>query len=281
MVSGTRARRFTTSVWHANCEDNRMDLGVNLSTSGALTAMYRMDVLSNNLANVSTAGFKPDLPVSKQRNVARKEDGLDMPSNELLERLGGGVHQGRTRVQFTQGALLAGGSELDCALQGKGFFVVRESSSGSGDELRLTRNGRFAVDAKLRLVMADSGLPVMSTSDDVIKLNPRKPITISTDGKVTQNGTEVGVLKVIDVPNTDTLTKAGNSMFKASAEALQSDIKSQALVRQGQLEQSTVDPLQVTMQISNAARAVESNLNVMTYSDRMMERAINNLGRPS
>ena len=53
-------------------------------------------------------------------------------------------------------------------------------------------------------------------------------------------------------------------MFKASAEALSSNIKSQALVRQGQLEQSTVDPLQATMQISSAARAVESNLNVMT-----------------
>lgn len=258
-----------------------MDLGVNLSTSGALTAMYRMDVLSNNLANVSTVGFKPDLPISKQRDVARKEDGLDLPSNELLERLGGGVHQGRTRIQFTQGAVLASGSDLDCALQGTGFFVVRESSSGSGENLRLTRNGRFAIDAKNHLVMADSGLPVMSASNDAITLNPRKPVTISTDGKVTQDNAEVGVLKVIDVPNPDTLTKAGNSMFIASAEALQSNVKSKALVRQRQLEQSTVDPLQATMQISNAARAVESNLNVMTYSDRMMERAINTLGRPA
>ena len=258
-----------------------MDLGVNLSTSGALTAMYRMDVLSNNLANVSTAGFKTDLPISKQRDIARTEDGLDMPSNELLERLGGGVHQGRTRVQFTQGAILASGSDLDCALQGPGFFVVRESANGSDDTYRLTRNGRFAVDAKNRLVMADTGLPVMSASNDVITVSPRKPVTISTDGKITQGGAEVAALKVVNVPNTDTLTKAGASMFKATAEALDSSMKSTALVRQGQLEQSTVDPLQMTMQISNAARAVESNLNVMTYSDRMMERAINTLGRPS
>ncbi|XVJ60468.1 MAG: flagellar hook basal-body protein [Tepidisphaera sp.] len=257
----------------------RMDLGVSLSTSGALTAMYRMDVLSNNLANVSTAGFKPDLPIAKQRDVVRREDGIDMPSNELLERLGGGVHQGRTRVRFSQGALVAGG-DLDCALQGDGFFVVRESGSSAGDQLRLTRNGRFAVDARNRLVMADSGLPVMSASNDVITIDPRKPVTINTDGKIVQGNSEVGFLKVVDVPNPDGLTKSGN-MFKAPAEALQSKTKANALVRQGQVEQSTVDPLQATMQISNAARAVESNLNVMTYSDRMMERAINTLGRPS
>lgn len=257
-----------------------MDLGVTLSTSGTLTAMYRMDVLANNLANVSTAGFKPDLPIAKQRDVVRREDGIEMPSNELLERLGGGVHQGRTRVQFSQGALVAGG-ELDCALQGQGFFVVRESGSGAGDQLRLTRNGRFAVDARQRLVMADSGLPVMSASNDTITIDPRKPVTISSDGKITQGNAEVGVLKVVDVPNTDMLTKASGSLYKAPAEALQSKMKAMALVRQGQVEQSTVDPLQATMQISNAARAVESNLNVMTYSDRMMERAINTLGRPS
>lgn len=120
----------------------------------------------------------------------------------------------------------------------------------------------------------------MSASNDVITIDPRKPVTINTDGKIIQGNSEVGFLKVVDVPNPDVLTKSGN-MFKAPAEALQSKTKANALVRQGQVEQSTVDPLQATMQISNAARAVESNLNVMTYSDRMMERAINTLGRPS
>jgi flagellar basal-body rod protein FlgF len=268
-------------VWHAACDCPRMDLGLNLSASGALTALYRLDVLSNNLANLSTVGFKPDLPIAKQRDTARTEDGVDLPSNELLERLGGGVHQGRTRVRFTQGSLLDTGGDLDVGLQGEGFFVVREAQNGAQESLKLTRNGRFAVDARNRLVMAETGLPVLSDSGDAITIDPTKEITINTDGRITQGGAEVGLLKVINVPNTDVLTKSGHSLFNAPAEALQSKSSRTALIRQGHLEQSTVDPLQATMQISNAARAAESNLNVMTYSDRMLERAINTLGRPS
>lgn len=258
-----------------------MDYGLNISTSGVLTSLYRMDVLSNNLANMSTTGFKPDLPVTKQRATVRDEDGVTMPSNELLERLGGGVHQGRTRTQFSQGALLATGGELDCALQGPGFFMVRESSDTGGDSLRLTRNGRFTVDGQNRLVSADTGLPVMSVTNDVIRVSPRVPVTINGDGAVQQNGSTVAKLKVFDVPSTDRLTKVGHSMFAAPAEALDSKMPVRAVVKQGNLEQSTVDPLQATMEIANAARAVETNLNVMSYSDRMMDRAINSLGRPA
>lgn len=258
-----------------------MDYGTNISTSGVLTSLYRMDVLSNNLANMSTAGFKPDLPIAKQRAIARDESGADMPSNELLERLGGGVHQGRTRTEFSQGALLSTGTDLDCALQGPGFFLLRESSDAGGDEVRLTRNGRFTVNAQKQLVSAENGLPVLSVTNDPIRVAPRVPVTIDGDGSVKQNGAVVGKIKVFDVPSTDQLRKVGHSMFAAPAEALDSQMPVRAIVRQGHLEQSTVDPLQATMAISNAAKAVESNLTVMSYSDRMMERAINSLGRPS
>lgn len=258
-----------------------MDYGLNISTSGVLTSLYRMDVLSNNLANVTTAGFKADLPIAKQRQVMRTEDGIDMPSDELLERLGGGVHQGRNRIQFTQGTLVESGGELDCALQGDGFFVLRESSGQGGDRVRLTRNGRFAVDGKNRLVSADTGMPVMSANNDVLTINPKAPVTITADGEIKQGASTVGKLKVMAVPNTDALSKVGHSMFSAPASALQSKMESTARVRQHTLEQSTVDPLQATMQITNAAKAVESNLAVMSYTDRMMDRAINALGRPT
>lgn len=253
---------------------------MNISSMGVLTSLYRMDVLSNNLANVTTAGYKPDLPIAKQRDPMRREDGVQMPSNDLLERLGGGVHQGRTRVQFSQGILVETGGELDCGLQGDGFFVVRETSGSGGDRLRLTRNGRFAVDGKDRLVSAETGMPVMSATGDVITVSPKAPITIATDGSVTQRGSAVGKIKIMAVENKDALTKVGHSMFSAPAEVMQSKAESAAVIRQGSLEQSTVDPLQATMQIANAGKAVESNLAVMSYTDRMMDRAINALGRP-
>ena len=72
-----------------------MNYGMQISASGALSGLYRMDVFSNNLANINTTGFMPDVPVIRQRDAAAREDGLGaMPSNELVERLGAGVMPG-------------------------------------------------------------------------------------------------------------------------------------------------------------------------------------------
>lgn len=257
-----------------------MDYGLSISASGALTAMYRMDVLANNLANMSTAGFKPDVPVAKQRAVAPME-GEQTPSNQLLERLGGGVHQGVTRVSFEQGALNDSTGNLDLGIQGEGFFVLRERSEGNADGLRLTRNGRFTLDSQSRIVHVDSGMPVLSNVNDVITVNPSLPVRINGDGSVSQNGTEISRIKLAKVADTSRLAKAGQSMFVAPVEVLSSKLEASGIIRQGALEQSTVDPLSATMQITAAARAFESNITMMQMGNKMLDRAVNGLGRMS
>lgn len=257
-----------------------MDYGLSISASGALTAMYRMDVLANNLANMSTAGFKPDVPVAKQRAVAPME-GEQTPSNQLLERLGGGVHQGVTRVNFEQGALNDSTGNLDLGIQGEGFFVLRERSEGNSDGLRLTRNGRFTLDSQSRIVHADSGMPVLSNVNDAITVNPNLPVRINGDGSVSQNGTQIARIKLAQVADTSRLAKAGQSMFVAPAEVLSSKLEASGIIRQGALEQSTVDPLSATMQITSAAREFESNITMMQMGNKMLDRAVNGLGRMS
>lgn len=270
----------TPGDWHAVCDtDLSMDYGMHLSASGALTAMYRMDVLTNNLANMNTVGYKGDIPVPKQRLAARLEDKLEISPNEMLERLGGGVHQGRTRTDFTQGTLTSTDSELDVAIQGSGFLVLREGQNGNSDRLKLTRNGRMIIDKQGRLVSADTGLQMMSVTGDAIIVNPRRPLTINTDGAVVQSGKIVGRLRLVDVPNVQALSKAGHSMFSAPPEALSSRIEGGGIIRQGFIEQAAIDPLRTTMAISTAAREIETNLSMLQYSDKMLERAVNTLGR--
>ncbi len=258
-----------------------MDYGLSISASGALTAMYRMDVLANNLANMSTAGFKADTPILKQRLPAVQEDELRLPSSTMLERLGGGVQQGITRTNFEQGALAESTGNLDLGIQGEGFFVVRERSEGSSDALRLTRNGRFTLDSKSRIVQADTGMPVLSDVNDAITVNPGLPVKINGDGSVMQNGTEIAKIRLMMVADTSRLSKAGHGMFFASPEALASKIDATGIIRQGVLEQSTVDPLTATMQITSAAREFESNISMMQQGNKMLDRAINGLGRVS
>ena len=146
-----------------------MNYAACISASGAIAALNRQDVLSNNLANVGTVGFKPDIPLARQRAAERREDGrFELPANEMLERLKSGVMIVPNAVDFTQGTLESTGNPLDLAIQGEGFFAVRESTP-SGEAVRLTRDGRFTQNSDGVLVTT-TGLPVLDDSDRPISI---------------------------------------------------------------------------------------------------------------
>ncbi len=257
-----------------------MNYGLQISASGALTALYRQDVLTNNLANANTVGFKPDLAAARQRDTARVEDRLfAMPSNALLERLGGGVFLERNRVQFGQGALERTGGPLDVAVRGEGFFVVRDESDATGDRLRLTRDGRFARDARGRLVTATHGHPVMDTANRPIVLNGAGPVTIDADGTVRQGPVAVAQIQLAAVTDTARLDKLGHSLFRAPTGVVAQRRQAGGTLEQGFVEASGVDEIKTMLQITAASRDVEANIGMIQQADRLMDRAINQLGR--
>lgn len=257
-----------------------MNYGLHLATTGALVNLHRMDVLANNLANVGTVGFKPELVAARQRLVARAEDGLmSYPSNALMEKLGGGVLSGPNRVSFEQGPLEANGGPLDLAIEGEGFFVMRDDTDVTGDYQRLTRDGRMMLDKSSRLVSATTGLPVMDVGNRAIEIREPGQVQIGTDGTVRQGEKIVGQIQVIDVPDRTALTKIGHSMFRATADALANRQQARGQVRQGMVEGSAVDAVSTMMAVTEAGRAAQANLNVIQGQDRLMDRAINVLGR--
>jgi flagellar basal body rod protein FlgG len=257
-----------------------VNYGIHISASGALAAMYRQDVFANNLANMDTTGFKPDVPAAMHRDPARVEDGLAfMPSSPLLERLGAGALSAPNRVSYTQGALEATGQPFDLALQGDGFFVVRLEVQNNSDRLRLTRDGRFTRDASGRLVMASSGLAVLDTRNSPIQIPDGPGVRVDADGAVRQGDRLVARLRVVNVPDRDVLVKEGHSLFRAPSGAMDAARPSPALVRQGFLEMSGVDAFRAMMQVTSAGREVDGSMSLIAQHDRMMERAINTLGR--
>lgn len=258
----------------------RMNYGLQISASGALTALYRQDVLANNLANLNTPGFKPDIPCVRARPAVREEDGLPfLPSNDLLERLGGGVQLASPATQFAQGPLESTSNPLDIAIQGDGFFVVRSQTTGSADRLRLTRDGRFTLDGRGRLVMSSTGMPVLDTQNRPIEITGSGKITVGSDGQIRQNGVEVAKLNLVDLPDRSHLRKTGDNLFVASAETMGSLGPATGTMVQGSREQSAVDEIRAMIDMQDAARAASANLNLISYQDRMTERAIAQLGR--
>ncbi len=257
-----------------------MNYGIQLSASGVLTAMYRQDVAANNLANMSTAGFKPDIAATRQRPVVRQEDGVwNLPSNALLERLGGGTLLAPNRVDFSQASLERTGNSLDVAIQGSGFLVVRDEADQSGDRLRLTRDGRLTRDRNSRLVSASTGQPVLDLQNRPITIPDGPEVVIQENGVIRQGNLTLGQIALVDVPNRERLTKLGNSLFNAPADAINSRAPATGVLKQYHVESSGVDEFRALLAVSSAAREVETNIGMIQSQDRMIERAISSLGR--
>lgn len=255
-----------------------MSYGIEISATGALAAIHRQDALTANLANLNTVGFKPILTGAMHRQDARSEDGLmNWPSDELLERLGGGVLAAPTTIDFTQGALDETGREFDLAIQGEGFFVV-----GDPDSPSLTRDGRFTLGAGGVLSMLSTGLPVLDGANRPIVIDPTAgPITVNTDGQISQNGAVVATVRVADVPDRDTLIKTGEGLFADTFGGPLSLIAAPGQVRQGHVELSGVNEIDALMQITSASKSAQSNIGMIDMQNRMLDRLVNTFARIS
>jgi len=259
-----------------------MSYGLQISASGVMTALYRQDVFANNLANSDTIGFKSDIPSTLARQSVRKEDGVPfLPSNALLERLGGGVLMNPNRVEFTQGNLRDTGNDLDLGVLGEGFFVVRDAADSSGDSLRLTRDGRMTRNKEGTLVMASTGMPVLDVQNRPIQLSAFGDITVGGDGTIRQDNQAIARLAFIDIPDRMQIRKQGHSLFLPNSDALAAALPAKGTIKQHVVEDASVDPVRALMAMTSAAREVDSNVSMMQQHDKMTERAISSLGRPT
>ncbi len=257
-----------------------MNYGMYLSASGMLTSMRRLDVASNNLANVNTTAFKPDFAAVMHRQAARIEDNLQsVDSNTLLDQLGGGALSAPTRTSFAPGPVEITDNPLDIAILGEGFFVLDATGSGSGDEVSFSRDGRFTLDAQGRLVSATTGTAVLDETNRPIEIDPEFPMTISPSGEITQDGRTIATLQIASVPDLDSLFKVGENVYRAAPGVAESRFASGSLIKSGALEGSGVDPIRALTEVTDAGRDVRNNTRLLGMIDRLMDTAINTFGR--
>ncbi|MGQ0628563.1 MAG: flagellar hook-basal body protein [Phycisphaerales bacterium] len=261
-----------------------MNYGLYMAASGTLANLHRMDVISNNLANTETPGFKPMVASLRQREAARIEDGLTtLPSNALLERLGAGVMIMPHALSMAQGAPERTSRPLDVAVSGPGFLVVQpRGGAGNGespDAVQLTRDGRLTLDKTGRLVHQATGHPVLDEANRPIEVSADEPVTISRDGAVRQGERTVAKLQVVTVENPARLRPLGNGLLGAAPTVMAKRRAVPATLIAGSYERSAVDAVRTMTELSSAERAVGATLKLIQYQDQMMDRAINGLGR--
>ena len=245
-----------------------MDSGLYTAYSGLRANADTLDVLSNNLANVNSTGFKSDEAFFGLFNHAISESTL-VPLDQAIN--DSTVVQGTT-TNFLAGPLVTTGNELDVALEGRGFFVV-EGPEGT----YYTRNGNFHVNREGQLVNSD-GFLVLGKGGR-IRLAPGK-VHISQTGDIQVNDTRVDTLKLVDFSETCQLEKQGNSLFAFTGSAEEEHEATDVVIRQGSLEQSNVNPIKQMLLMINMNRQFEGlQKAIQMMMNTVNDRSINQVGR--
>lgn len=244
-----------------------------------MTSLYKQDVLANNLANANTPGFKPDFASTRPRLAVRQEDNLtSAPSNELLERLGGGALLNPNVISLAQGSLRPTGNALDVAIKGDGFLTVRDEADPD-NPVKLTRDGRLARNARGELVLASSGLAVLDEAGNSIVLPTGPSPTIRGDGTILQRGQRIAQIRLISGGDASSLRKAGQSLFTAPKDVINKATPAPGSLVQNTFEESGVDEVKTLVDLTAVARAIDNQINLIQTHDRLLDRAINVLGK--
>jgi len=254
-----------------------VNYGLYLSASGMFSALHRMDTAANNLANVETTGFKPDLAATMARDAVRPEDHVwNLPSDAMLEKLGGGVLMAPTAVDYGQGVIETSPNDLHVALSGEGFMKVR----GVDGQPRLTRDGHLAVNNQGILVQASSGLALLDDASSPIRVSQtaKGPLEIGTDGSVKQGQSVAGKIAVVQPSDTHSIKKEGQSLYTLAPGATTTTPRDTKVVQHA-LERSGVDAISAMLEISAADRAVTTNGKMISIYDDLMSRTVSTFGR--
>lgn len=231
------------------------------AASGMRVRLDQMDLLTNNLANVNSIGFKID-------EIALQEA-------PVLSALGGGRVPSHVRthsrwIDFSPGNIQNTGGPLDLALEGEGFFVIQ-----TPDGVRLTRDGRFSLDADGRLVLR--GMPVEGQGGEIVL--DGDSVVVKEDGRILKGGGEVARLRVVRVYSTDLLERTGEGLFRVPPDGQSLQDMDDPVVRQGALELSNANAIKLMVQMIDVVRSFEMQQRVIQTLDRLAERAIQGLGR--
>jgi flagellar basal-body rod protein FlgG len=242
------------------------------ATAGALIQQYRLDILSNNLANVNTVGFKEDRAHFELLEVEPMplpgEDGEAMPTlgPVLL-----GDPSLTSYVNFSQGSLRQTGNSLDLAIEGDGFFNVQ-----TPEGVKYTRNGNFVL-GENGLLMTTDGYPVLGQGGN-IQLEEDAPITISREGDIEVDGSTVGSIRVTHFPDSQNLKKVGESLFTALDDGVSAIPSDNFTMMQGYLELANVDPVRGMVEMIEALRVFEAYQKTLETLDAVDSQAVGDVG---
>ncbi|OWA36160.1 hypothetical protein B9G55_09925 [Saccharibacillus sp. O16] len=254
-----------------------------ISASVTLNSLQRrLDLISDNIANVDTVGYKSKkgdfedtLTRVQQQGSAFQLSGRRTDSGYNM---GFGARMGEVTIDLTQGPLKETGSDSDIAIEGNALFEIQANG-----EKAWTREGGFQLapygaDAKNVYLLTNQGHPVMGTNGQPIRIPANTKMQVDSDGRVyaqAANGksTLAGQISLARVQHSEGLMQTDGNVFRLAPGANEADVLTNqgvtAQVRQRYLEQSNVDLTSQMTDMMQAQRAYQLAAKALTSSDTM------------
>lgn len=257
--------------------------GLYTAVSGLITQEAKMDVITNNMANANTVGFKgDDLKIKKFEDVLLQSydrlKGKNSPKTTIGSiSLGSKIDE--TTTSFDQGSMQNTGNQADFALDGRGFFTVQRNNGATAQKY-YTRDGHFHVNPK-GILVTDAGDTVLDSNGNSINVGSNKFVS-SADGniKIGDSGNSVK-LAVVDF-NTDKSTndaykkviKVGDNLYTTSEVSQASN----ASVKQNSLEKSNINVISQMVDMMNTMRTFETDQKIVQAIDQTLAKTVNEVG---
>ena len=241
-----------------------MDNTLLVSLSHQLASYRAMDVIANNIANMSTPAFKRE-----EAQFQEYVEQLPLAEGQTQPQTLTFVQDAGITRDMSMGQLQRTNAPLDLAINGKGYFEI-QTATGS----RYTRDGHFALDAQGRLVTA-SGDAVMGDGGELTITPDDGDVHIAADGTVSGRLGQLGKLKVVDFADDRALTKEGANLYTTTQTAQPVD---NANIEQGTIETSNVQPVVEISHMLEVLRAYQATASLTQSQEDLMRQAIDKLG---
>jgi len=253
--------------------------GLYTAYTGMANEQKRLDIISNNLANAATVGFKEDNSTSQSFDhmlTIKIRDNSEGNNNRAIGNMSMGVKLGEVYTNYGQGSLKETDNTYDMALEGNGFFNLSVTDKGGNTSTQYTRNGSFTM-TKDGHIVDENGNYLMGEGGAIVVPTDAAEVVIDKNGAVYADNTYVDNIKITDFDNYDYLTKTGDTMYQALDGAVEKP--SNALIQQGYTEQSNVNIISEMVEMISVTRAYEANQKIIKSVDQTLELAANSVGK--
>ena len=243
-------------------------------------AAERLGMISNNIANVNTLGFKQNLLGTWRADQLPEDNKVDLP-RERLPNPEPGVYPNSCYYfdvlsrDFSQGALHHTGGENDLAIYGSGFFKVQTPQG-----IRYTRNGSFRLNTDYQLVTRQGHL-VLGQNGPITLNATDKKFSVDVEGGIHLDDTLGDQLAIVDFPNPQGLILEKGGLYAATENSGLEQEAQGYQIQQGVVEESNVDPIAAMVQLIDNSRNFDSYIKILDTFQTSSERVIKEIGRLS